>query len=513
MVDFNNNPPTGNGTSAIFQAEGCASISDHNGQLLFYSDGITVWDRTHQQMPNGFGLLGGYSSTQSSLIVPKPGNIDIYYIFTTPQQSQNFPLAYSIVDMSLNGGMGDITTKNVPIHPPPVAEKLTATLKSNGVDYWVIARESASPNNFVAYSVTSAGVDPTPVVSAITTNLGFLSLGYMKVSPDGSKLAAVQLLEHIVQLFDFNNSTGTVSNLINLDYNNIFNNWPYGVEFSPDNSKLYVLTEQERHLWQFDLLAGSPVAIQNSAVEISNEPSGENGGALLRGPDKKIYIACIGHSYLSVIDQPNLTGAACNFISQAIQLSGICWSGLPNNINYPACPPVTNVSSSITICSNQTYQLPSGTIVSVTGIYQDTIRSMNTCDSIITTVNLSVFPVSYANTSVQICSNQTYQLPSGTIVSVAGIYQDTIRSIGSCDSIITTVNLSTFPVSYVNNSVQICSSQTYQLPSGTVVSAAGIYQDTIRSIGSCDSIITTVNLSIFPVSYVNNSVQICSGQT
>ena len=150
--------------------------------------------------------------------------------------------------------------------------------------------------------------------------------------------------------------------------------------------------------------------------------------------------------------------------------------------------------------------------MSAAGIYQDTIRSIVNCDSVITTVNLSVFPISYANNSVQICSHQTYQLPSGAIVSAAGIYQDTVKSIANCDSVITTVNVSVFPVSYVNNSVQICSNQTYHLPSGTIVSTTGVYPDTVRSISSCDSVISIIQLSVNDLSSTNLIDSIFEGE-
>ena len=159
----------------------------------------------------------------------------------------------------------------------------------------------------------------------------------------------------------------------------------------------------------------------------------------------------------------------------------LCGLGLPNNLyNYsvtPSCPPSLTNSSSATICSNQTYQLPSGTIVSVAGMYNDTIRSVNSCDSIITLLNLSVFPVSFLNTDIHICSNQTYQLPSGTTVSTAGIYMDTIRSVASCDSIINAIHIFINDVSSSNMVDSVYEGYPYILPSGQTVNSPGVYQN------------------------------------
>src|SRR6267154_2646908 len=49
--------------------EGTASISDSLGNLIFYTDGLTVFNRNHIPMPNGSGLFGHFSTTQAALIV------------------------------------------------------------------------------------------------------------------------------------------------------------------------------------------------------------------------------------------------------------------------------------------------------------------------------------------------------------------------------------------------------------------------------------------------------------
>jgi hypothetical protein len=117
-LDFNTDPPTPL-HGEMNTLEGCASIADPNGNLLFYTDGGHVWDRQDHIMPNGFGLLGGNSSTQSALIVPLPASCTKYYLFTTwdDLQFDGGGMAYSIIDMLLNDGYGDIisSSKNTPV--------------------------------------------------------------------------------------------------------------------------------------------------------------------------------------------------------------------------------------------------------------------------------------------------------------------------------------------------------------------------------------------------------------
>ena len=113
-INFNATPPVFQGGSPILASEGSASVADPvTGELLFYTDGVTVWDSQDQVMPNGIDLFGGSpelkSSTTATVIVPKPGSENLYYILTIDEQYGNANgLRYSIVDMNLNNGFGDV---------------------------------------------------------------------------------------------------------------------------------------------------------------------------------------------------------------------------------------------------------------------------------------------------------------------------------------------------------------------------------------------------------------------
>src|SRR4030095_1334601 len=109
-IDFNSGVPVAITNSQMSTLEGCATICDVNGNLLFYTDGMTVWSSNQSIMSNGTGLYGNYSATQSGVIVPQPGT-SIYYVFTV-DENIGFGLRYSIVDISANGGLGDVISKN-----------------------------------------------------------------------------------------------------------------------------------------------------------------------------------------------------------------------------------------------------------------------------------------------------------------------------------------------------------------------------------------------------------------
>ena len=152
-------------------------------------------------------------------------------------------------------------------------------------------------------------------------------------------------------------------------------------------------------------------------------------------------------------------------------------------------------NNNVTICSGKTFTLPNGNIVSTAGVYYDTIKAPNTCDSIVIT-NLTVTPYLQSAQTSTVCLGKSFVLPGGRSVSQNGIYKDTIRNNFGCDSIITTNLTITNPIPFTNT-VAICDGQSYTLPNGKKVSRAGIYKDTLRQLNTCDSIIVT-NLSVFP---------------
>lgn len=334
-LDFNSGSPVVLNDGQMFTHEGCATISNASGQLLFYTDGKTIWNRNHQIMPNGTGLSGHSSSTQSAIIIPKPGNSYIYYIFTVTELAKPEGLQYSEVDMSLNGGLGDVTAiKNILLFTP-TCEKLTAVKSSNGDAFWVVSH-AYGDNRFLAYNVTAAGINTTPVISSIGATIDSFNaennqlkdetIGYLKFSSDGTKLISCNVLIN-VELFDFDAATGVISNpkIVKLKEEN------YGVEFSPSGNIAYVSVGNNRRsdLYQYDLTA---VDIPSSQIAILSNIEWDQLSALQIAIDGKIYIAGV-NGELSVINKPDVLGVGCNVQYNAISLgTGKALLGLPQFI-------------------------------------------------------------------------------------------------------------------------------------------------------------------------------------
>ncbi|HEU5166366.1 MAG TPA: gliding motility-associated C-terminal domain-containing protein [Chitinophagaceae bacterium] len=337
-LNFSTGQPVQIAGGQIVRMEGGSAISDANGNLLFYTDGYAVWDRKHNLMPNGDALMGGYSSsTQSSLIIPKPDDNQHFYIFTADEEGGPNGFRYSEVDITLNNGLGDITGKNILLHTP-VSEKIAATRHCNGKDIWVVTHEYGS-DAFYAYLVTATGINTTPVISH-TGNfipVAFATMaGQLKISRDGTKIAAAHGVIG-VDLLDFNNQTGIASNPLYI-YDNS-NSIPYGVEFSPNSSMLYISVSNywepdsvKRYtgVFQYDLSLPTSTDIKNSKTIIYRVDQPREFGSLQLAPDGKIYMPEYRRSYLSVVSAPNVLNTGCNFIPDAIGFSTNTLFNLPN---------------------------------------------------------------------------------------------------------------------------------------------------------------------------------------
>lgn len=317
-ITFNTNPPSIITNSNIgTSVSSSASISDKNGNLLFYSNGTEVFDKNNNIMPNGTGLLGQNCQINGLLIVPFINDTSKYYVFTaqglsnyTSGSQSSLPYSYSIVDMNQNGGLGDVVTKNSFIRYFST-EKMVAIPHTNGNDVWWICRDWT--NNFYSYKITCAGIQNTnPIISSIGTNvnndLQRLNSGDIKASLNGKFIAVAY--GNYFEVYQFNQSTGQLSNPIKIPAE------CYGVEFSPNSNFLYVTCYfyprdgYTTSIYQFDLSVYDSSSIYNNALRListtNNTTSGFLGGLQL-GPDNKIYHVYLD-KFIDRIEFPDMFG-------------------------------------------------------------------------------------------------------------------------------------------------------------------------------------------------------------
>lgn len=335
-LDFNTTPPTPLTNGVLATSEGCTSVADKNGSLVFYTDGITVWNKNHLIMANGTALLGNPSATQSAIIVPYPGTYNYgtkhfnkYFIVTVDYNGGTSGVRYSEVDMTQNGGLGSVTaSKNIHLFGSTTSEKICVAQHSNNCDFWVIAKPVGTVN-YNAYLISSTGFNTTPIISPAGPSVSN-HLGSLKASLDSKIVTATYgNAPNGLYVYDFDNTSG----LLTFKFSDVsVSGYSYSQEFSPNNNLLYFTALNDPNVYQYDL-----TAIDNNAFLASKQIIGTTSNgigyrmcALQIGSDQKIYAALQGQTNLGVINNPNVAGIGCNYVDMQQDLGGrSCQLGLP----------------------------------------------------------------------------------------------------------------------------------------------------------------------------------------
>jgi large repetitive protein len=347
----------------IISSEGVAVICDANGQIIISTNGEQVLDRDGNPAPPlPPGALGSQESTQSALIIPFPGDPTLYYIFTTdkvypdPADPNGYELRYAIFDLK-RGTNGQLVPMDPPANTTYSAVLFTrSTERITGNENWLIAHEYGT-NNFRAYPITPQGIG-APVISSVGSDHSVAvrehAEGYMKLSPNNILAVALATpgTSNIVELFDFDNATGVVSNPRQVDLGTP-NGQVYGIEFSPSGTKLFASTKGAGASALFEFAYDSTTSNYTTRLPIQPPVAGEIG-AIERGPDGTIYVATNGANALGTINaNPNIT-LPSTFNPTGFQLLGGTSStlGLPNFIQNIADPVQTPSISVAGTCIN-----------------------------------------------------------------------------------------------------------------------------------------------------------------
>jgi len=386
-ITFNNGEPEVI-PSSIRTREGVASISNKCGDLLFYSDGRNLYNNDGNLVESN--LLGDPSSTSSILIIPKTGQNSegIYFLFTVDFVGGDNGLNYyeydSVNETIIAPSLNIVSSKNELLH----TEKISAVKRQARVGHWfsTILRNG----DIYVYRVDSV----VALLHEIETDLTLdnrNSTGHLKFSSDGKYLACTLPSDPsgslsyrgTVNIYDFDNSTGEVKNPKNpviLDFTTNGAGQPYGLEFSPTQSYIYVslIIDENRNqnggsLYQFDLDAAN---IQSSKTLIARASRRNMSyGSLQLAPDGKIYLAmedgnettsscgCYEpHRFLGVINDPDMISGSVGFIEDGLDLQT---NSISDECSYSSGGGVklglpTFISSSI---------LPSGPLTTVENDY------------------------------------------------------------------------------------------------------------------------------------------------
>lgn len=362
-LKFDNYPPTiVNNSALVFPnnngGDGSGTITDNNGNLLFYNNGDSVWNRNNVAMPNGFNLCSSSSSGYSSLSIPFINDTNRYYIFQSAGYfaTNVFPNFYNInvVNMSLNGGLGDVEVKNDTLYMSS-SDRLTATKAANGLDYWLITHPQIG-NGWKVFKINCLGIDRlNPILSnagtALNTTDYVTDYPTLKISANGKLLATNFTDRGYIELYQFNNSTGQISNPIKIIGEQIRTRT---FEFSPDSKQLYLFSDNPfpslvSALNQYDVSVYDSTIISDSRVTVAQ---GFNlfytSGQMQTAIDNRIYIAT-SYNFLHIIQNPNIHGLGCNFLYNGLALQNFSIA-LPYTV--PSVTTNPNVQISYTVAAD-----------------------------------------------------------------------------------------------------------------------------------------------------------------
>jgi hypothetical protein len=360
---------------------GGASVSDPvTGTHLFYTNGTEIFNAAHVMMPNGLHSVG--FAGNNVCVVPVIGEPDRYYVFALRSVGTSgigTPwLSYRIVDMSLDAGKGDVDTPNntIVLTNRSLSEPMVA-IPGDNCDIWLVVhvygknKNEANAFDYLAYHITSAGIDTIPVVSQGKMNM---LNGHMVVSPDRSMIATSAPTQYFtglqkdyggVELVKFHPATGQISDPVFFRPTQTISASDRGnatVAFSPDGTKLYIddkptLGSTTRDLYQLDISNYDSAAIWSSKTAVIPSGMTVSGYADLRFRlyNDSIYILGKNTKRIDIIARPNEPAATCGFDTGYVHLDTLTTANqavpVPQEVVFPFNTRVYERSPEVLVCN------------------------------------------------------------------------------------------------------------------------------------------------------------------
>ena len=295
------------------------SVSDSSGHLLFYSNGINVWNSSHKKITTSsmFGISDINAST-GLCYVPYPGQPNKYFVVGVYPNFDGTPsnVKYVLVDVAANT-VSAYQELQHPLLPKRYSEHLTVVPHCNGTDYWIITKGYGldGDNNFYCFQVTAAGinVNQPPVVSSGFSHPAYGGAGNeLKANRNGDKLILASPHGYInieqVVLYDFDSRTGIVKNEKAVPNADGYSNIQGGASFSPNGEYFYLMRSTNfatngQPYWLFQY------RVSDFKYNVLPTTGFYFGDPFQLGPDNQLYIVNAG-IYLARLSNPDVWGGA-----------------------------------------------------------------------------------------------------------------------------------------------------------------------------------------------------------
>ena len=362
-----------------------ASYSNKNGLLLFFSNGLKIFDSQGKVIENGEGLnptveewsnFKSYPGGQSGFFLENPENLNIVYFISLdfgPHPAQEWPymfvgqnLMVATIDIAANNGAGKVIEKNKIL--------LTGTLMSpaacrhsNGRDWWILVSDAdenrhysilLDQEGFASPDTQLIGTKPNPIPFEGGNKNNFIVGNCF--SPHGKYYADIN--DYLgFSIFEFDRCTGLLSAERRVEYPSPLPSHPTwyrnrqgsGAVFSPNDSLFYKTTTFDpslqpwtpagriAYLLQYDLsetdIAAKVDTINTSDWSFPFNMTEEYFYGAELAPDGRIYVVHEGVSYCTV-QYPNVRGKDCKFVHDKPFFGVTIGSAIPYMPNYRLGP-------------------------------------------------------------------------------------------------------------------------------------------------------------------------------
>lgn len=272
--------------------EGTTVVTDSNGTLQFWVGQGNVYNRNQVVMANGSGIQGNQSAVQVVVAFAAPDVPGKYFVVSTSGLAVGNPgtLLYSVVDMTANGGLGAVTSKNITV-PGGISsnETLSAVPNNDGTGYWVLTT-SYGTQNLVAQLFDSNGPVGAPVTSTLSEAIGSY-FGSIYFNKDLTQFAVATSGPgaNTVRTMRFNAQTGQATEIASWRAGT--SGMAYAADFSPSGKYLYVSNIYPGQLYRYDVSSGVAATIKASEQYIGITGGSNGGGHVRRGADGAMWVA------------------------------------------------------------------------------------------------------------------------------------------------------------------------------------------------------------------------------